>query len=77
MLQADQRLLLQIVWTKRVDILVNRSDSCKHKFNLKALIFEFQNTWLIIMKYKEKPFEDSVSYSNVIKKNQHTDKILK
>ena len=26
------------------------------------------------MKYKEKTFEDSASYSNVIKENQHTEK---
>ena len=44
-----------------------------------GLIFEFQNTWLCTMKYKEKTFEDSASYSNVIKENQHIarDKLLK
>ena len=44
----------------------------KHKFHLKTLIFEFQNTWLFTMKYKDKTFEDSESYSNVIKEIQHS-----
>ena len=47
--------LSSLIWTKRVEILSDRSDRCKDRFHLNALIFGLQ---------KHKVFDDEVEIEN-------------
>ena len=48
--------LSSLIWTKKVEILGDRSDRCKYRFHLNALIVELQT---------HKVFDDEVETENL------------